>query len=65
MDCQEEIEHLLSRASASHCGFVILIEVLQIRRISSTPVQIGTKINPQTRVKYSYEYPSFQFTAGM
>lgn len=59
MDCQEEIEYLLGRTRVSHCGFVILIEVLQILRISSTPVQISTEINPRTKVKYSYELSIF------
>lgn len=55
MDCQGEIEHLPGRVRASHCGFIILIEVLRIPRISSIPVQVSTKINPRTKVKYSYE----------
>ena len=41
------------------CGFVILIEVLQILRISYTPVQVSTEINPRTKVKYPYELSIF------
>ena len=55
MACEGEIEHLPGRVRASPSGFNILTEVLWIPRISSIPVQVSTKINPRTKVKYSYK----------
>ena len=55
MACEGEIEHLPGRVRASPCGFDILTQVLWIPRISSIPVQVSTKINPRTKVKYSYK----------